>query len=101
VAPRSLLQLYSDKVIRSYNAFVPLFEYFFLHPSPNPEDRELPQELLLSFPAFNWYSGGTDQILGVVHTIVSRHRNRFPLAEVTDYFKNQGKRYPFDFGASE
>lgn len=88
------LQIYSDKVIRSYNAFIPVFEYFFLHRSPSPEDRELLKSYYYKSQLFNWYSARTDQLLEAVHTILSDNKSTsaFPLAAVDDYFRRQGKQ---------
>jgi len=86
------LKVYSDKVIRSYNAFIPIFDFFFRKPSPTPEDIADLKSYYYRSQLFNWYSARTDQILNAVHNIVATDESdRFPLAGVKDYFGRQGK----------
>jgi uncharacterized protein with ParB-like and HNH nuclease domain len=47
------LVLYSDKVVRSYNSFIPIFEYFFLHPNPDPINRGLLKSYYYKSQLFN------------------------------------------------
>jgi hypothetical protein len=35
------LKVYADKVVRSYNSFIPLFDYLYHNPKPNETDRAL------------------------------------------------------------
>jgi hypothetical protein len=86
------LKIYSDKVVRSYNAFIPIFEYFFRTPSPTPEDKALAKSYYYRSQLFNWYSSGTDRLLDAAHSIISRNAgSTFPLAEIKSYFVSQGK----------
>jgi Protein of unknown function DUF262 len=87
------LKVYSDKVIRSYNAFIPILEYFYNNRGPAPEDRERLKSYYYRSQLFNWYSSGTDKLLDAVHNILTRAaKGPFPLVDVTDYFRNQGKQ---------
>jgi hypothetical protein len=87
------LKVYSDKVVRSYNAFIPIFEHFVSTPSPSPEDKELLKSYHYRSQMFNWYSSGTDKLLDAVHNILTRAGSGpFPLKDVVDYFGNQQKK---------
>jgi len=86
------LKVYSDKVIRSYNAFIPIFDFFFRKASPTHEDIVNLKSYYYRSQLFNWYSARTDQILNAVHNIVAANESdRFPLDGVKDYFSRQGK----------
>jgi len=86
------LKVYSDKVIRSYNAFIPIYEYFFLNPKPSPEDRELIKSYYYRSQLFNWFSARTDQLLEVIHGILAGNAAKpFPMGPIKKYFVDQGK----------
>lgn len=86
------LQLYSDKVIRSYNAFIPIFIYFFDRPTPTALDIAQLKSYYYRSQLFNWYSAGTDRLLDGVYSILTKHKNaEFPLPEVVTYFAGQNK----------
>lgn len=85
------LKVYSDKVIRSYNALIPIFEYFFLNPSPCPKDILLLKSYYYSSQLFNWYSARTDQLLDAIHNMLKTHLTDFPLSEIRAYFQKQNK----------
>jgi hypothetical protein len=86
------LNVYSDKVIRSYNAFVPIYEYLFLNPKPSPEERKRLQSYYYGSQLFNWFSARTDQLLEAIHGILATNPTKaFPLNDVRKYFAGQGK----------
>ncbi len=86
------LNVYSDKVIRSYNAFVPIYEYLFLNPKPSPEERKRIQSYYYGSQLFNWFTARTDQLLEAIHGILTTSAtNAFPLSDVRKYFAGQGK----------
>lgn len=86
------LKVYSEKVIRSYNAFIPIFEYLFSNPSPTPEDKELVKSYYYRAQLFNWYSSKTEQILNAIHNILIKNTSGvFPLNDVKSYFGRNGK----------
>lgn len=86
------LKVYSDKVVRSYNAFIPIFEFFFNNHSPTPQDKELLKSYYYRSQLFNWYSSGTDRLLDAVHNIITKSKNAsFPLGDVKSYFGGQSK----------
>ncbi len=87
------LKVYSDKVIRSYNAFIPIYEYLFLNPKPPPEERERLESYYYRSQLFNWYTARTDQLLEAIHSILATNASTktFPLNEIRKYFAGQGK----------
>jgi uncharacterized protein with ParB-like and HNH nuclease domain len=83
------LGIYSEKVIRSYNAIIPIFEYLFYHRSPKPENRELMKSYYYCSQFFNWYSARTDQILAACHRIIKNAASdAFPLREMKLFFRS-------------
>jgi len=86
------LGLYSERVIRSYNALIPLVEYLYNHPSPTPDDRQLMKSYYYCSQFFNWYSSRTDQILSGCHRIIATASTGFPLKELKEFFSNQRKQ---------
>jgi hypothetical protein len=81
------LKLYSDKVIRSYGSFNPLFDYLYHNPKPDPVNRSLMKGYYYKSQLFSWYAVRTDQVIDAVHRVVGKAcPNGFPLSEVKDYF---------------
>jgi len=85
------LKLFSDKVIRTYNGFVPLFDYFYHNPNPTPRDVQLMVGYYHKSQLFNWYGRQTDGIINVMHGIVGKPLpGGFPLTEIKGYFAGRG-----------
>jgi len=83
------LKLYSDKVVRSYGSFVPLFDYLYHNPKPDEADRSLMRAYYYKSQLFNWYSARTDNTINVMHGIVGKEQGgRFPMAAVKEYFRS-------------
>ena len=86
------LKIYSNKVIRSYNAFIPMFEYFYLNPSPTPEDKQLLKSYYYKSQLFNWYAARTNETLESIHHILAKNSSgKFPLAEIKALLASQGR----------
>jgi hypothetical protein len=84
------LKIYSDKIIRSYNSFIPLFDFFYHNPSPTPRDRTLMRAYHYKAQLFGWYSQGTDATINVLHNIVGKTLpNGFPLNEIKKQFEGR------------
>jgi len=84
------LALYSDKVIRSYSCFVPLFDYLFHNPAPDERNRRLMRAYYYKSQLFNWYSSQTDGLINVLHGIVGKKLAGFPLPDIKTYFLSRG-----------
>jgi hypothetical protein len=85
------LKIYADKVIRSYNSFIPLFDFLYHNPKPNEANRTLLKAYHYKAQLFGWYSQGTDTVVNALHTIVGKSCPAgFPMVEVKEYFKKRG-----------
>jgi hypothetical protein len=85
------LKIYAAKVIRSYNSFIPLFDFIYHNPKPNEASRVLMRAYHYKAQLFGWYSQSTDTVTNALHSILGRpYKSGFPLAEVKDYFRRRG-----------
>ncbi|MBN8990661.1 MAG: DUF262 domain-containing protein [Rhizobiales bacterium] len=85
------LKIYADKVIRSYNSFIPLFDFLYNNPKPNEATRTLLKAYHYKAQLFGWYSQGTDTVVNALHTIVGKPSPAgFPMTEVKEYFRKRG-----------
>jgi hypothetical protein len=85
------LKVYADKVIRSYNSFIPLFDFLYNNPKPNEASRALMRAYHYKAQLFGWYSQSTDTITNALHSIVGKPcASGFPLFEVKEYFRRRG-----------
>ena len=83
------LKLYSDKVVRSYGSFVPIFDYLYHNPRPDERSRILLRAYYYKSQLFNWYGAQTDSVINAMHSRVGKPTDSgFPIAEVKDYFSN-------------
>ena len=85
------LKIYADKVVRSYNSFIPLFDFLFYNSKPNEESRSLMRAYHYKAQLFGWYSQGTDTVINSLHSILGKAcPSGFPLDEIKDYFQKRG-----------
>ena len=85
------LRLESDKLIRSYNTLIPIFDFFFHNPQPDEANRNLIAAYYNKAQLFGWYSRQTDAVLNAMHGIVGKDTSGvFPLQAVKDYFRGRG-----------
>jgi hypothetical protein len=85
------LKVYADKVIRSYNSFIPIFDYFYQNPKPNETSRALMRAYHYKAQLFGWYSQSTDTVVNALHSIVGKScPSGFPLADIKSYFSRRG-----------
>lgn len=81
------VRVLSDKLIRSYNALIPLFDFLFHNPQPNEANRLLMGAYYHKAQLFNWYMTSTDSVLNALHLLVGKDNNGvFPIASVKNYF---------------
>jgi hypothetical protein len=92
------LKIDNEKLIRSYNSFVPIFEYLFFNPTPNPANKSRLKSFYYRSQLFYWFSAQTDGILDYLHNnYLSNCANQdFPLSSILNYFENRRKRIIFD-----
>jgi len=87
------LQLYSDKVVRSYNALVPIVRYFYMNPSPSATEFPKLKAYYYCSQMFNWFSARTDQVLNACAGIMENSSSgTLPLTEFKSYFARQGRQ---------
>jgi hypothetical protein len=88
---KSDLKVYADKVVRSYNSFIPLFDYLYFNPKPNERSKALMRGYYYKAQLFGWYSQSTDSVINGLHGIVGRACSTgFPMEEVKQYFSSRG-----------
>ena len=88
------LRLHSDKLVRSYNALVPLFDFLFCHPKPDEATRTQMAAYFHKAQLFGWFGSQTDTVLNAMHGVIARRTNPgFPLSEIKRYFKTS-RRLP-------
>ena len=84
------LKVYADKVIRSYNSLIPLFDYLYYNPKPTEASRALMRAYHYKAQLFSWYSQSTDTVVNALHSIVGKPwPGGFPLKEIKDYFRGR------------
>jgi hypothetical protein len=84
------LRLFSDKIIRTYNAFVPLFDYLYHNPKPLEGSRARMRAYYYKAQLFNWFGSSGDATINSVHQIVGQQcAGGFPLNEVVEYFRRR------------
>lgn len=89
------LKVYAEKVVRSHNSFIPLFDYLYFNPKPNERSRALMRGYYYKAQLFGWYSQGTDKVVNGLHSVVGQAcPGGFPMQGVKDYFVGRG--YPTD-----
>lgn len=87
------LKVYAEKVVRSHNSFIPLFDYLYFNPKPNERSRSLMRGYYYKAQLFGWYSQSTDTVINSLHSVVGQPSpGGFPMQGVKDYFIGRG--YP-------
>jgi len=85
------LRLFSDRIIRSYNAFVPLFDFLYHNPKPNEASRVRMRAYYHKAQLFNWFGSSGDTTINAVHQSVGQQcGSGFPLDEIVEYFRRRG-----------
>lgn len=101
---KSDLKVYADKVIRSYNSFIPLFDYLYANPKPNERSKALMRAYHYKAQMFGWYSQSTDSVINGLHSILGiASPAGFPMAEVKNFFRSRGNKtelHPTDLNTS-
>lgn len=94
------IRVFSDKLIRSYNALIPIFDFLFHNPQPNEANRLLMAAYYHKAQLFNWYSSSTDSILNALHSFVGKDNGGvFPMSEIKRYF-NASRGYSVELQES-
>ena len=84
------LKLYSNKVVRSYGSFVPLFDFLYHNKAPDERSRGRMRAYYYKAQLFNWFRSGTDSLLATLHGIVGKPlRDGFPIQEVKTFIRRR------------
>lgn len=88
---KSDLKVYADKVVRSYNSFIPLFDYLYFNPKPDERSKALMRGYYYKAQLFGWYSQSTDSVINGLHSVVGKKNPAgFPMTDLKDYFSARG-----------
>lgn len=93
------LKIDNPKTIRTYNSFVPIFEYFYHNLTPTSQNISRLKAFYYKAQIFNWFSAQTDGILDYLHNNFLKDcaSKDFPIKGILDYFANNRKyRTVFD-----
>lgn len=89
---KSDLKVYADKVVRSYNSFIPLFDFLYFNPKPDERSKILMRGYYYKAQLFGWYSQGTDAVINMLHNIVGKKFfDGFPMKEIKSHFKGRSQ----------
>jgi hypothetical protein len=84
------LKLYGDKIIRSYNSLVPLFDYLYHNHGPDSLTIQRMRGYFFKSQLFNWYRAQTDVVINGLHKFTGHQcDNGFPLEEIVSYFSER------------
>jgi hypothetical protein len=93
------LKLYGDKTIRSYNSFVPLFDFLYYNPGPDAISVHRMKGYFYKSQLFNWYRAQTDAVINGLHKFVGKKQaGGFPLAEITEFFRARNATTVLELG---
>jgi hypothetical protein len=85
------LKVYADKIVRSYNSFIPLFDYLYFNPKPNERSKALMRGYYYKAQLFGWYSQSTDAVINSLHGIVGKACSEgFPMEGIKENFRIRG-----------
>ncbi|MBA3973335.1 MAG: hypothetical protein C0504_03840 [Candidatus Solibacter sp.] len=85
------LRIESDRLVRSYNALIPLFDFLFHNKQPDEPTRALMAGYYNKSQLFGWYSRQTDSVLNALHGIVGKDTGgTFPIDAIKTHFRNRG-----------
>ena len=92
------LRIDNEKVIRSYNSLVPIFEYLYLNPTPDAANKSRLKSFYYKAQLFNWFSTGTDGILDYLHNnYIGNSKGRdFPMSNIQTWVGTRKKKILFD-----
>ncbi|MBI4178960.1 DUF262 domain-containing protein [bacterium] len=83
------LRLQANRVVRSYNALIPLFVHLFHRPKPDEFRRVQMTAYFHKAQLFGWFGSQTDATLNVlVGRLLKSTASAFPLDEITQYFRS-------------
>ena len=83
------LRVSSDRIVKTYNALIPLFAYLYQHPQPTPAVRRRMAAYFYKAQLFGWFGARGDPTLNALYRIIADTRmHDFPLESIKEYFQN-------------
>jgi hypothetical protein len=76
----------TDRLVRSYVAFIPVFDYLYHSPGPDPIQRQKIVGYFHKAQLFNWFGASTDQLLAGLHVKIASSGKVFPLDDIKSFF---------------
>lgn len=76
----------TDRLVRSYVALIPVVDYLYHFPEPNPAQRCRIAGYFHKAQFFNWFGASTDKLLGSLHGKIVNCDGSFPLEEIKTFF---------------
>jgi hypothetical protein len=80
------IRVTTDRLIRSYAALIPIVDYLYHFPGPDPIQRQRIVGYYHKAQLFNWFSASTDQLLSGLHAKIISASGIFPLEEIKLFF---------------
>jgi hypothetical protein len=86
----------SVRLVRSTVSLIPIVDYLYHHPGPDPTQRQRMVGYFHKAQLFNWFSASTDQLLAGLHTRMVAATAGFPIDEVKTFFAGYRKDTELD-----
>lgn len=80
------IRVTTDRLVRSYVALIPVVDYLFHFPGPDPAQRQRIAGYFHKAQLFNWFGASTDQLLAGLHAKIVGAAGTFPLEEIKTFF---------------
>jgi hypothetical protein len=80
------IRVTTDRLVRGYVAFIPLFDFLYHFPSPNEVQRQRMVGYFHKAQLFNWFGASTDQLLAGLHGRIAGSKGVFPLDDIKTFF---------------
>lgn len=80
------IRVATDQLVRSYVSLIPLVDFLYHFPAPDPAQRQLMSGYFHKAQLFNWFGASTDKLLSGLHTKMVGSAGRFPLADIKTFF---------------
>lgn len=80
------IRVTTDRLVRSYVSLIPVLDFLYHFPGPNPAQRQRIAGYFHKAQLFNWFGASTDQLLSGLHPKIVASQGVFPLEEIKSFF---------------
>jgi len=80
------IRVTTDRLVRSYVALIPVVDFLYHFPGPDPTQRQRISGYFHKAQLFNWFGASTDQLLSGLHAKILSSNGVFPLEEIKTFF---------------